>query len=50
MLPHVVHVYPLFDGYSHLVDGVTCLCDPELQPVARDDGEESYVVVHNIIH
>lgn len=49
-MPHLVHVYPTFDGLSHLIDGVTCLCNPEIEPTPRDDGEEAYIVIHNIIH
>lgn len=48
--PHVVHVYPLFDGCTHLTDGVTCFCAPDLEPIGRDDGEEAYLLIHHVIH
>lgn len=42
-----VHVFPVNDLVEHDTDGGDCICGPETEPVARDDGTFGYVVTHH---
>lgn len=42
-----LHVFPLRDLIEHDTDTEDCVCGPTTQPVERDDGGMSWLIVHH---
>lgn len=45
----IIHVYPT-GGPEHCLDGPGCWCEPEHEPVEREDGQMGLILIHREIH
>lgn len=43
------HVFPRGDLIEHDTDSEDCPCGPRVEPVFRDDGSASWMVVHHAL-